>query len=410
MRRSARCIAWLLIISSVAAWRGYNSPGETILCDVVSGVKQQYSIEAKCSKKWLSIIANRDDASSQAAQVIIAERCIELVPEIIKLSRHDNSHVRKVAVEMLGALRDERGKAILLSLTGDGNGEVAASAIEAYCAVFERGCKELLVRLARESDIWQVRQRIFYIARRYSHDFDASIYLHGIEDPDSSVGEGALDALPCELMDDARILERVMGMADGVVSLELSLTADRRNRGYASIRALARCRTHKACDHLRRIIRDVQQYRLEEERTWSLVRSISLCCGTAGQDDLAHFIELHPSPPEMAAWEASNVGTALEEAFNGLGDEYDVRASIIEIGLTDSYYRVRLAALRSLERMGRVCVFRDRLEQIEATDSSELVRAEATRVLGSIKECLDEESTSSLLGGRRRQQMMHIHR
>lgn len=80
----------------------------------------------------------------------------------------------------------------------------------------------------------------------------------------------------------------------------------------------------------------------------------------------------------------SNISTPLETAIETLGEIGGPSSqAALGMALDDWYYRVRLAALRAIEKLDMACAFKEKLRSIGTSDVSKEVADEASKLSSS---------------------------
>lgn len=357
---------------------------ERIGADIAQGLRRKYNIDELCSRRWVELVSDDGDDSGSAASQIMAEQCHSLLGEVLELVGHSHSRVRLRAVEILGDLGNKDVTSAVKARIADDDSRVAAAALRAYCRLDKNQCKPMVLDVALRSDDWRLRASGVEVASEVGYTFTAREILALLDDPLGDVRRRVLDQMSCEQLRERTVLGRVIELAK---SRDWVSPAGRRE--YGAVRLLGRCKVASSTSHLMKILDNEERYHHHERGMESIIMALAEVGGEQARSAIESFVLAHSSDPGMAELVGANIDTPLTVSFEALGAVGGPSTvSAIRHGLRDPYYRVRLAALKTIERLRLVCELRDDINVLRDSDGSPYVVDKARSLLQvAAREC-----------------------
>ena len=346
--------------------------GDEIQEDVRQGIVGQYGYGV-CDPRWMEALITVPYDAIFLAQVIANDGCTELGPKIVEALMNENPYVRSAAAWLVKELVITEAIDQVGELVDDREYIVANQALETVCELSVESCDEMVRRRMRSDRPWEVRNRAIRYARERHIGLSTKELLELIDDEHEAIIVEGLRSISCEVMGgDERILKRTLSM------LRES------ERWDSAVWKLAVCPIEDAREDVFRLFVSKVEDIGDTDVFGILIDAITAYDGPEATTMLEEYVIRHESDQHTRGIGASNVVAPLERAVRGLGSiGGEASRDALVHALGDPYYRVRLASIESLMKLGLQCDLVTRLGEMAKYDAVDIVRVRSGDAISS---------------------------
>lgn len=319
-----------------------------------------------CLPELVPVLTKAGSDGPWAASFLARHKCTSLVKAVVPLVGHENTAVRARVAELLGHLGGGEAENGVGRLLDDRDSDVRSAAIRASCEIAPTSCGPNALKRALRDPSPEVRAACVDAMAASEYAIPRKSVRQLLSDSSPKVVVTTLGKLSCDLLDG----DDVGGVIDRRVNDSLV--------SAAAIAAAGRCPTTDVCDSLLEHLLSLPRDEADAPEATNLVTAIGSCCGRSGRPALEEFAASRASATDMARIAVSNTQSAREVAVAILGEVGSTSSlPALKSALSDSYYRVRLSALKAISRLGLTCSLAAEISLMVQQDHVASVRQEA---------------------------------